>query len=265
MSDPTTRRADRHVIIEDEALQGGFTQIPNAILRRPDLSTGAKLTYMVLMSFAWQADQCFPGQEALAEAMGVTDRSVRTYVDQLVESGLVRIEKRGQGHTNVYHLRRYDAQGRPLPDARPEKISGQERKLASGPDRKNLPGNKTQRKKTQEKDVSNGPPISGGSEEMTTTVDEGLARSLLADLARELGDEAPLSRSVRRAANLWARAGVERTAFVAAVYAARDKAKAAHVTKTRQGATAGALGSRNRMPYFFAALEDLLGLKAPPD
>ncbi len=44
---------ERHVIIEDEALAAGFTQIPNLVLRRPDLSPGAKLTYMVLLSYAW--------------------------------------------------------------------------------------------------------------------------------------------------------------------------------------------------------------------
>ncbi len=36
-----------YVVIEDETLRQGFTQIPNTILRRPDISPGAKLTYMV--------------------------------------------------------------------------------------------------------------------------------------------------------------------------------------------------------------------------
>ena len=54
------------IIVEDDALRGGFTQIPNSILRRTDINTGAKLTYMGLLSFAWQGDRCFPGQPRLA-------------------------------------------------------------------------------------------------------------------------------------------------------------------------------------------------------
>ena len=48
----------------------GFTQLPNFILRNPDLSTNAKTTYALLLSYAWHNNLCFPGQERLAEHMG---------------------------------------------------------------------------------------------------------------------------------------------------------------------------------------------------
>jgi hypothetical protein len=95
------------IYVEDEALRQGFTIIPNAILRRPDLSPGAKLTYMMLLSYAWQEGSCFPGQERLAEDMGVTSRSVITYLKQLQTAGLLVVKRRGLGLTNVYLLPRF--------------------------------------------------------------------------------------------------------------------------------------------------------------
>ena len=94
------------IIVEDETLREGFTQIPNAILRRSDVSPGAKLTYMVLLSYAWQRNSCFPGQDRLAEDMGVGRRSIVTYLQQLQQAGLLRIKRRGLGQTNVYTLPR---------------------------------------------------------------------------------------------------------------------------------------------------------------
>ena len=95
------------IIVEDETLREGFTQIPNAILRRKDLSPGAKLTYMALLSYAWQKGSCFPGQDRLAEDMGVGKRSVVTYLQQLQKAGLLRIKRRGLGQTNIYTLPRF--------------------------------------------------------------------------------------------------------------------------------------------------------------
>ena len=42
----------------------GFTQIPNFILRDPNISIGAKTIYSLLLSYAWHNDLCFPGQES---------------------------------------------------------------------------------------------------------------------------------------------------------------------------------------------------------
>ncbi|HZA23323.1 MAG TPA: helix-turn-helix domain-containing protein [Dehalococcoidia bacterium] len=44
----------------------GFTQVPNHVLRSKKISPGAKLTYAMLLSYAWNNEYCFPGQERLA-------------------------------------------------------------------------------------------------------------------------------------------------------------------------------------------------------
>ena len=61
-----------------------------------------------LLSSAWQNDFCFPGQETLAKDMGVTSRSVRTYLKALETKKFLTIQQQGQGKgkvkVNIYHL-----------------------------------------------------------------------------------------------------------------------------------------------------------------
>ena len=56
----------------DPIAQHGFTQLPNFILRNPDLTPGAKATYALFLSYAWHNDRCFPGQDTLAAALGMS-------------------------------------------------------------------------------------------------------------------------------------------------------------------------------------------------
>ena len=102
------------IVVEDETLREGFTQIPNALLRRSDLSPGAKLTYMALLSYAWQQGRCFPGQDRLAQDLGAGKRSVIRYLQELTEAQLLKVQRRGLGQTNLYLLPRFTG---PLEDS----------------------------------------------------------------------------------------------------------------------------------------------------
>ena len=82
----------------------GFTQVPNHILESSVLSPGAKLAYAMLLKYAWQHDYCFPGQTRLAKDMGITDRSVRTYLQELEANGVIGIKRRGMNKPNLYVL-----------------------------------------------------------------------------------------------------------------------------------------------------------------
>jgi hypothetical protein len=88
----------------DPVTRQGFTQVPNFILTKKDISVGAKLAYAMLLKYAWGNDACFPGQVKLAEDMGSTDRSVRTYLKELEATGALEVVQRGLGKTNVYRL-----------------------------------------------------------------------------------------------------------------------------------------------------------------
>jgi len=92
------------IIGADPITLHGFTQVPNFVLTMKDVSVGAKLTYAMLLKYAWGNRFCFPGQVQLAADMGATDRSVRTYQKELESAGLLEIKQRGLGKTNLYRL-----------------------------------------------------------------------------------------------------------------------------------------------------------------
>ncbi len=89
----------------DPLSAGGFTQVPNIILEHKKLTPGAKLTYAMLLRYAWEKNRCFPGQQTLATEMGVVKKSVIKYLKELSKSGYLESKRRGQGKTNIYILR----------------------------------------------------------------------------------------------------------------------------------------------------------------
>ena len=97
---------DRNIILKgaDVLTVKGFTQVPNHVLVSSKLSPGAKLTYAMLLKYAWQNDCCFPGQERLATDMGVTRQSTNSYVQELQRAQFISIKRRGQGRPNLYEL-----------------------------------------------------------------------------------------------------------------------------------------------------------------
>jgi biotin operon repressor len=88
----------------DIATQRGWTGVPNFILVSKDISVGAKLVYAMLLKYARELDECFPGQDRLAEDMGTTRQSVNTYIKELVKVELVSVQRRGQGRPNLYTI-----------------------------------------------------------------------------------------------------------------------------------------------------------------
>lgn len=81
--------------------------------------------------------------------------------------------------------------------------------------------------------------------------------AVMADVAGKLHDEHPPS-SLTRATRLWKASGLAEEAFVQRLYEARSITRQQGNVKKP---AAGGYGTINRMPYFFAVLEDLLGLK----
>lgn len=96
----------------------GYTQIPNAILSSKKLSDSAKLAYVILLSYAWNNDHCFPGQAAMGDRWGKSDRSVRKALKELEEAGYLKVTRQGLGRTNIYDLYIMVADGK-IVDKRP--------------------------------------------------------------------------------------------------------------------------------------------------
>lgn len=90
----------------DEATRRGYVLLPKFILLDTSLSAGAKLTFGCLMAYSWQTDSAYPGQQRLADDMGVTSlRTVQGYLKELVDAGHITSTRRGLGRTNLYKLR----------------------------------------------------------------------------------------------------------------------------------------------------------------
>ena len=100
-------KIERNIKFEgaDPVSAGGFTQLPNFILKDPKLSVGAKVVYAMFISYGWHNDFCYPGQARVAADIGMTQPRVAQLIAELEQAGLVSIERRGQGKTNIYTIR----------------------------------------------------------------------------------------------------------------------------------------------------------------
>lgn len=89
----------------DPVAAGGFTQIPNCVLNNKSVSLSAKVIYAKLLSYAWNNQSVYPGQETMAIEIGAGKRTVIRAVAELQKVGYLEVRRRGQGLTNVYILR----------------------------------------------------------------------------------------------------------------------------------------------------------------
>ena len=97
---------EKNIIIRggDVFTEGGFTQVPNSILRATEISQGSKLVYAMLLSYAWHNNSCFPGQDRLADDLSVSRRSINTHIKELETKKFIKITRRGLGKPNLYEL-----------------------------------------------------------------------------------------------------------------------------------------------------------------
>ena len=97
-----------------------------------------------------------------------------------------------------------------------------------------------------------------------TSDDREQLRAFLADFAVELGDEAPLASTITRTLNIFTAAGVASERWSDYLYQARGLTQE-HTAQIRKLATGESpVRRKNKMPYFFATLEQLVGLRPEP-
>jgi hypothetical protein len=86
-----------------------------------------------------------------------------------------------------------------------------------------------------------------------------MIESYVVDYAREFRDEAPLASSVTRATNLYMSSGLSLDEFILAMAAARETTqRRTGAIRKQSGKGEGAIGSKNKMPYWYATLEQLV-------
>jgi len=101
---PTIKRRLEQIVVENEMLRAGFAALPYLVLRDTRLSIGARVTYAVLLMYAWQDEACFAGQEKMSKDIGVSDRQVRDYLKELQDHGYIRIKRQGLNKPNLYYI-----------------------------------------------------------------------------------------------------------------------------------------------------------------
>lgn len=84
--------------------RGKFTQIPNYIICKTDLSDPAFRTLCHLMSFCYKKKTAFPAQSTLATDRNKSVRSINKHIKEIESLGIIRIGKRGRGQSNIYTL-----------------------------------------------------------------------------------------------------------------------------------------------------------------
>jgi hypothetical protein len=159
----------RTVILEDESLRqfaGGFTSIPNRVLRNGEISLGARMCYAMLLSYAWQDNFCFPAQLRLADDLGIGERTVRQYLNELREATLITWKQQGLNRPNIYRIMKLPALVSPNGHPGPAESAAPDRKNSSGQDRHSASDYKDSRKNTQIVERSN---VGNVSNKETTT------------------------------------------------------------------------------------------------
>jgi len=94
------------IVPADERLKlfQDVTIVPNDLIRHPSLSPGAKTLWMILWSYCWRGNTCFPGLKRVAEQMAVSLPTLMKYRKELERGGLLRVTRRGHTRTNLYEL-----------------------------------------------------------------------------------------------------------------------------------------------------------------
>jgi hypothetical protein len=62
------------------------------------------VSYAVLLMYAWQDGATFSGQAKMAEDVGVSERQLRDYLQQLQDYHYIRIERQGLNKPNIYYI-----------------------------------------------------------------------------------------------------------------------------------------------------------------
>ncbi len=297
------------LLLEDQTLRYGFVQLPKQVLYARNLSRDAKLLYAILLGYAWQEGQCFPGYRRLCEDLGASENMVRKYMRELEAVDLLRQRRRGLGKTNIYTLRDLrtskievqepqewgdrprtskievqEPQKTAVPEqwktavAEPAKSAGELKTVeeeTEGIDLSNLrmaspqqQSEKTTRHPAMPESTTNGhrresEHNKGGAGGADPVYDEARQQLLIfvQDLARELNDSASLRSSTSRLANLHHKSGLGLEDFIEHLYAARAITQERTAAIRTPAAKAAGTWQKNKMGYFFAVLEDQLGLR----
>lgn len=265
-----------------------------AFVRAPEFST-----YLLMRRHIWRSLQphymglhelygrdhllaCSLERERIAEQLGgLSTRTVSNDLVALERRDVIRV--RPTGRQNIYLLGWWgeedgvyyeafyadrlqrrgedsftsDVQPELLP-ARDETPFTSDRKLSRLPERKERAASNREEKREGSGSFED----SKGPSQSSFDV-RGVLGQYAADFARELRDEAPLPSTTTRLFNLYVASGLTLDDFIGKMMVARRTTQQRTAAITKQVARSGnTLAPKNKMPYFFGVLADLIGADA---
>lgn len=88
--------------------EGKYTKVANKVITDLSLKASDKSVYMVLSRYADNITrECFPSRDTLMKYAGVSDKTLRLAIKNLVDRGYISVESRRKGgrrSTNLYRL-----------------------------------------------------------------------------------------------------------------------------------------------------------------
>jgi DNA-binding MarR family transcriptional regulator len=240
----------------------------------------ARLTYILLLSFAWKEGSCFPGQSRIASKLGVTRKAVNKYLKELKQKDYIDWHRRGMGKTNVYRILKMqvsrfkaDVTKRLHQDVTTRSYQDVTKRLHKEytdeeySARKDSDHSKFRKGSTLQKNHTNAPREEQTSQETIhtrykskTSENEPLSSKITDVLdafsKHDLHDPTHISSNITRALNLWRRSKLPEEEFLLLI------SKARKITLARSGSIRkkadNYMGLKNRAPYFFGVLQDLM-------
>jgi hypothetical protein len=98
-----------YIFIESPQDREPYGQLPVPVMKDGRLSGGARFLYAVLWWCGWRQEwrdePGYHGQQALAEEFSLSERTVRTYLQELRDAGYIQIERVGLGQPDNIILR----------------------------------------------------------------------------------------------------------------------------------------------------------------
>lgn len=285
------------LIFENRIDAKGYTSISNYVLKDPNLSVGAKATYALVLCYAWQDNESFPGQVRLAADLGLERKAVNRYLGELKEKSYIETIRRGMGKTNIYVIKDLSrsariSEGKSKREA--EKVAKKRKSEGDVPkmghqdvpkmtnqdvplmghnedtvyediDYKDL-GNSNSRKKHHhsggETTSTKLPSSEGKREEKSPAWSDDIAK-IVSDLTKfelhDLDDPTNLYRNPKRAMKLWNKSGLSEQVFISLLYEAKE-ITLKYSSSIRKNVN-GSRATKNRAPYFFGVLKNLIDAK----
>lgn len=99
-------RGGQNIIVEgaDVFTRRGYIQFPKFIFFNPNLSDADRSCYAIVLHFAFNKDQTWPGQAKLAELWGVHRNTAGSALKRLEEEGILSVIKQGGRRNDIIIL-----------------------------------------------------------------------------------------------------------------------------------------------------------------